>query len=118
LLEVLVVVAIIVMLAGVGGYLVVQRYEESKVSRAKMDVHGLAKQIEQYKISFHEYPASMEQLAQPRDGNAPMVRADALYDPWGKPYQMQLPDGGNTFEAVVYTTSPKGQTVSSAQVAR
>jgi len=45
LLEVLVVVAIIVMLAGVGGYLVVQRYEESKVSRAKMDVHGLARQI-------------------------------------------------------------------------
>jgi general secretion pathway protein G len=118
LLEVLVVVAIIVMLAGVGGYLVVQRYEESKVSRAKMDVRGLAGQIQQYKLSYHEYPASIDMLAMPRDGNAPMVRQDALIDPWGKPYQFQLPDETTTFEPIVFTVSPKGLTISSAQMAQ
>jgi general secretion pathway protein G len=117
LLEVLVVVAIIVMLAGVGGYYLLQRYEEAKISRAKMDVRGLAGQLEQFKLKYGDYPPTIEALAQPQAGDAPMVRPDAIIDPWGKPYQFQPPDGATTFEAVVIANTPKGP-ISSAQPAR
>lgn len=118
LLEVLVVVAIIVMLAGVGGYYLLQRYEEAKVSRAKTDVHELKNQLEQYKLKYNDYPASMEGLTQGVSGDAPMVRPDAIKDPWGKIYQFHRPDGASTFEAEVFTTTPKGITVSSNQESR
>ena len=46
LLEVLVVVAIIVMLAGVGGYYLLQQYERAKDGRAKIDCKALASYVE------------------------------------------------------------------------
>jgi len=74
LIELLVVVAIIVMLAGVGGYYLIQRYEESKISRAKIDAEALSSQIETYKLNNGDYPASIEALAQPQpNGGSPLV---------------------------------------------
>jgi general secretion pathway protein G len=119
LLEVLVVVAIIVMLAGVGGYYVMQRYEDAKEGRAKTDVRGLAGQLEQYSLANGGYPGSIEELAAPQpNGGSPLTRQDALIDPWGKMYQFSPPDGASTFEATVFTTTPKGKMISSAQMAK
>jgi general secretion pathway protein G len=113
LLEVLVVVAIIVMLAGVGGYYLLQRYEESKISRAKIDAATLSEQVEYYKLQNHEYPASIEALTLPQpNGGTPLVPPDKVRDPWGKPYQINAAgpnNGGN--KADVFTTTPKGQTI-------
>src|SRR5262249_32344945 len=76
LLEVLVVVAIIVMLAGVGGYYLLQRYEEAKYSRAKIDAEGLSSLVEQYKLNNGEYPQSIEQLTQQQPkGGSPLCAA-------------------------------------------
>lgn len=118
LLEVLVVVAIVVMLAGVGGYYLLQKYEDARVSRAKIDARTLAAQVENFKLKYGEYPPSIEMLAQPQQGDAPMVRPDALKDPWGKIYQFNPPDGATRFEAEVFTVSPKGVPISSMQEAR
>lgn len=113
LLEVLVVVAIIVMLAGVGGYYLLQRYEESKLSRAKIDAEALSSQVETYKLNNGDYPASIEALVQPQpNGGSPLVPPDKIRDPWGKPYQIDPSgqhNGGN--KADVFTTSPKGQII-------
>jgi general secretion pathway protein G len=113
LLEVLVVVAIIVMLAGVGGYYLLQRYEESKVSKAKIDCEGLSGLVEQYKLNNGDYPASIDALAQPQpNGGSAMCAPDKVKDPWGKVYQID-PAGGHNGgnKADVFTTTPKGQTV-------
>jgi len=112
LLEVLVVVAIIVMLAGVGGYYFMQQYENSKVSRAKIDCEGLSTQLEAYKLTNGDYPTSIEALAQPSATGGAMVPADKLRDPWGKVYQFDptgAMNGGN--KADVFTVSPKGQRI-------
>jgi general secretion pathway protein G len=110
LLEILVVVAIIVMLAGVGGYYLLQRYEEAKISTAKIEARGLAQQCETFKLNNGDYPSSIEQLAQQQpNGGAPMVPADKIMDPWGKPYQVTS-DG---LHAVVVTTAPNGVQISS-----
>lgn len=113
LLEVLVVVAIIVMLAGVGGYYLLQRYEEAKLSRARMDAKGLSQQLETYKLNNGEYPANIEALTQPQpSGGAPFVPPDAIRDPWGKTYSYD-PSGqrNNHAKADVYTTAPNGQVI-------
>ena len=109
LLEVLVVVAIIVMLAGVGGYYLLARYEDSKLSRAKIDCEGLSSQAETFKLNTGNYPTSIQQLTQAQDAHGAMVPPDKIIDPWGKPYQIDPNgphNGGN--KADVFTTSPKG----------
>jgi len=113
LLEVLVVVAIIVMLAGVGGYYLLQRYEEAKLSRAKMDVMGLSQQLDTFKLNNDNYPTSIEALTQPQpNGGSPLVQNDAILDPWGKKYIVD-PSGGHNrgLKADVYTTAPTGQVI-------
>src|SRR5262249_54993449 len=107
LLEVLVVVAIIVMLAGVGGYYVLQSYEEAKLSRAKIDAETLSGRVEQYKLNNDTYPTTIDQLAQQQpSGGGPLVPLDKTRDPWGKPYQID-PNGQHNggLKADVFTTS-------------
>jgi general secretion pathway protein G len=109
LLEVLVVVAIIVMLAGVGSYYVYQRFEEAKVSRAKIDCKNLYEQVGMYRLANEgEIPANLQVLAgQQPNGGDPLVTPDKLMDPWNKPYQIQ--SDGHNYKIV--TTSPKGQAI-------
>jgi len=113
LLEVLVVVAIIVMLAGVGGYYVLQSYEEAKLSRAKIDAEGLSSKVEEYRLKNDQYPANIQALTQQQPGGgSPLVPPDKTRDPWGKEYQID-PNGPHNggLKADVFTTSPKGQII-------
>jgi len=119
LLEVLVVVAIIVMLAGVGGFYMLQRYQEAQVSRAKIDVHRLSEQLDTFALNNGSYPGSIEGLAEHQpNGGGPLSDRNALVDPWGKPYQFEQPDQQTTFKAHVFTTSPRGVIISSQQAAK
>jgi general secretion pathway protein G len=113
LMEVLVVVAIIVMLAGVGGYYIMQQYDNAKLSKAKMDVEGLSGLVEQYKLSNGEFPASIEALAMPQpNGGGPLSPPDKLKDPWGKPYQIDPSGTHNSgMKADVFTQAPNGQMI-------
>ena len=112
LLEVLVVVAIIVMLAGVGGYFFFQQYEDAKVSTAKINTRGLSELVEIFKTKHDRSPNSLDELTQPIDGMSPLCAPDKLRDPWGRPYQMDPagPRNGG-MKADIFTTTPKGQLV-------
>lgn len=87
LLEVLIVVAIIVILAGVGVFALMPRYDEARERIARTQVLALTQAAEMYKLNNEDYPASLEQLAMPQpSGGVPLVTADKLLDPWGQPY--------------------------------
>lgn len=88
LVEVLIVVAILVVLAGVGGVTYMKYLEDSRKDRVRIDVKSLSTAVEAYQIKHGEPPASLAALAQPdADGSRPAISsADALTDPWGKPY--------------------------------
>lgn len=110
LLEVLVVVSIIVMLAGVGGYYFFQQYEDAKVGTAKVKAKTLSELADTYRLKYGDYPASIEGLLQGPDG--PMCPPDAIRDPWGKVYQINAAGTNNAgLKADVFTTSPKGVTI-------
>jgi hypothetical protein len=100
------------MLAGVGGYYLFQRYEEAKLSRAKIDATALAEQVEIYKLNNDgAAPASIDALANTQpNGGAPLVPAEKLRDPWGQLYQVD----SSGIKARVFTTAPSGQVIDSS----
>lgn len=112
LLEVLIVVAILVVLAGVASVYVFRYLDDAKVDRAKADVQTLTRAAQSYEIRFGELPAQLSLLAAPPDSGKPFVETDALNDPWGKPYQYD-PAGpmNGGLKPDVWAVTPDGQKV-------
>ena len=112
LMEMLVVVAIIVMLAGIGGYYFVKSYEDSKRSAAKVQVKVLTEAAEAYYLSNSSYPPSLQALlVQDPQGGGPYLKTqEALIDPWKNPYQYN-PSGPNNSgrQPDIWANSPAGQ---------
>jgi general secretion pathway protein G len=87
LLEILVVVAIIVVLAGVGGYYLLPRVDEARLGTAKGQLRMLTEACDNYSMNNGSFPPSLQALSQPQpNGGLPLVQVDALKDPWGQPY--------------------------------
>jgi general secretion pathway protein G len=87
LMEMLVVVAIIVVLAGVGGVYLMGRYEDVKVSAAKAQAKVIASQIKTYVLDHNGlFPQSLETLlVRDAEGKGPYFETkDAILDPWGR----------------------------------
>jgi general secretion pathway protein G len=90
LMEMLVVVAIIVVLAGVGGAYLIGQLNESKISAAKAQARVIGQQIEVYTVDHNgNLPPSLDVLLQKdQDGKGPYLKTvDALKDPYGNVYQ-------------------------------
>jgi general secretion pathway protein G len=109
LMEVLVVVAILVVLAGVGGVIYMRYLDEAKVSKARIDIKTLSDVVEHYKVSHSEYPPSLVILTQPEDGQSAILEQSALIDPWGHEYVFE-PNTLNplTGKPLVYSNGPGG----------
>src|ERR1700704_6258140 len=89
LMEMLVVVAIIVVLAGVGGTYLIGQLNESKVSTAKIKARNVSQACEMYLVDHSSYPQSLDVLiVKDQDGKGPYLKGvDDLKDPWGNPFQ-------------------------------
>jgi general secretion pathway protein G len=119
LMEMLIVVAIIVMLAGLGGYYVIGRYEEAKVSTAKFKAQQISSALETYRIDHDEYPADLTALLQKSElGKGPyLTKQEDILDPWGKMYQYDQSGQQNAARGAViqrpdvFTTTPDGRTI-------
>lgn len=114
LLEILVVVAIIVVLAGVGGMVMLPQLEISKKKTALSQVKGtLSTAVQTYYLNEGKYPDSLAALTQPsQSGGKALLEADALNDPWGHPYQYD-PSGGHQGgnKPDIWTQSPDGKLI-------
>jgi len=111
LLEILVVVAIIVILAGVATFAYTRYIDDAKVDTAKQSMKVLETAAKNFTLKNGQVPPeSLALLIQPPDGGRPFVEGgeSALVDPWGKPYQY---DGSHSTNGVdpdpmVWTTNP------------
>ncbi len=107
LMELLVVVAIIVMLAGVSAWGYMRYLESSRESIAKIKISTIEKALDGYKIENGEYPESLQVLTQPLNGKAAPLEAKDLLDPWGQPYAYEPQNlNQSTFKPRVYSTHP------------
>jgi general secretion pathway protein G len=113
LMEILIVVAIIVVLAGIGGYYLMPQLDRAKESAAKAKAMTIDKAVQTYKTNNDTYP-TIDALIQPdpKNNNAPYLEDDAILDPWGQKYTLD-PAGPRNKGAKpdVYTTSPTGKVI-------
>lgn len=116
LLEVLVVVAILVILAGVGVVGTTRYLEDARKGRAQLACQGIASAIEAYKSNpantLSEPPTQLSDLLQPPFGGTGFLKngQDDLLDPWGQQYQFKQTTQGDGSEITLVYTISKDQT--------
>jgi len=102
LMEVLVVVAILVILAGIG--VAVFRYlDESKEKIAKLGIKGIEDAAMTYKINHGDFPPDLQVLTQPSEGKEAYLEEDKLIDPWGRPYKYDPSQRNRTGKPLIYS---------------
>jgi general secretion pathway protein G len=113
LMEVLVVVAIIVILAGAGAVYLLPRLGEAKEKVAKANIMSLTTATGTYYLNNGQMPPSLADLTAPQpNGGRRLVPPEAILDPWGKPYQYDPSgprNGGD--QADIWTVSPEGHEI-------
>jgi general secretion pathway protein G len=108
LMEVLIVVAIIVILASLGGFLLIDQYETSKVGTAEAKIHTIEQAVETYYLRTGDYPADLSQLV----GTA-LKKPQDIIDPWGNQYQYAVDGQTNSYR--VWTVHPRTRETIPAQ---
>src|SRR5262249_3664667 len=84
LMEIMVVVAIIVILAGISVVAVTGYLERARVDATKARIHTVETAALQYYTNHNEYPASIESHTQ-REGPLPaLLDRDSIVDEWGR----------------------------------
>lgn len=109
LLELLVVLAIMGMLAAIIAPQVIKYLGTSRTQTAKVQINNVVSALELFRLDVGRYPSQQEGLeslvvAPPTapNWNGPYLKKDsALKDPWGVPYQYQIP--GQHGEVDVFT---------------
>jgi len=98
LLELLVVMVIIGLLAGIVGPRLFGNVSKSEVTTAKAQIDVLGKALDQFRLDMGRYPTNQEglvALTAPVAGDprwrGPYLRKDVPADPWGMPYQYRYP---------------------------
>jgi general secretion pathway protein G len=108
LLELLVVLGIIAMLAGLVGPQVMKHMAESKIKAAKVQIEDLAQTLDMYKLDVGSYPTSeqgLNALIESPDGaqrwNGPYLRKSKVpLDPWNNEYKYSSPGEHGKFDIV------------------
>lgn len=98
LLEILVVVVIIGLLAGIVAPRLFKSVTKSEVTTAKAQIESLGKALDQYRLDIGHYPSTQQGLAalthKPAEESrwdGPYLKKDAPLDPWGNPYVYRYP---------------------------
>jgi len=115
LIEILVVLAIIGLLAGLIGPQVMKQFSSSKPKAARLQIEGLVSALELYRLDIGRYPSSeqgLSALIQSPDGvnnwNGPYLRKKTIpTDPWDASYQYVYP--GLKSEVDVFSLGADGR---------
>ena len=106
LIEMLVVIAIIALLAGLVGPAVMDRLGGAKSKTAGIQITDLDKSLELFKLDVGRYPSNAEGLqalvtkpASANGWNGPYLKGDLPKDPWGNAYRYAN-SGSGSFEIV------------------
>lgn len=109
LLELLVVLVIIGLLAGIVGPRLFKNVDKSEVTTAKAQVDALTKAVDQYRLDVGRYPSSEEGLNILLHSNGdpnwrgPYLKKAVPLDPWQTPYQYKQPGKHNSEDYDLYS---------------
>ena len=112
LIEMLVVIVVIAILAGLVGPMVFRNVSDARVSAAKaqLEIFGLA--LDQYRLDNDDYPSTaqgLDALREPpageppaRNWRGPYLKKPLPLDPWGRPYVYRCPADSDGYDLVTY----------------
>lgn len=109
LLEILMVVAIIVILAGLATMYLIPALNQSQSDLARVKARSLETPATTYKLRNGSFPNDLAILAQPdpKYQNNAYVEESAILDPWGNKYMIEFPGAINKGgKPDIYTTDP------------
>lgn len=111
LIEILIVVALIALIAGMVANQVFGGADKARVKLAQSGAANLAGKVEQYEMDVGALPQRLEDLVK-EPGNAkgwlgPYAKESALKDPWNTPYEYRVPGEGAPFAVISYGSDRK-----------
>ena len=117
LLELLVVLAILGLLIGLVAPRVLGVFGTAKEKIARLNIEGLATDLDMYKLDVGSYPTTEQGLqallTRPADAahwNGPYIKGNKIPDdPWGHPYVYRSPSERDGYEYDLYSLGPTGQ---------
>ena len=112
LMEMLIVVAIIVALAGIGGYYLMGALAGGQKDAAYLQTKVLTQACTGYAAKHGgEFPNSLDDLLVKDETGGPFLKSpDALLDPWGRKYQYdRTGQMNNQMDPDIWTVDPKDQ---------
>jgi general secretion pathway protein G len=106
LMEMLVVVAILVVLAGASVPIYLNYLEGARLDRVRIDTKSLETAVDAYYTRHGDYPQSLEELTQvDPDTSKAYLEVESLKDPWGQYYVYNPSDrDARTGRPVIYST--------------
>ena len=111
LIEIILVVVIIGILAGIAIPRMGGKTEKAKISQAKSNIVGLGMAIQEFEMMNGDYPSSLDQLLDESKGGPYMEKKAIPTDPWDKPFIYAAPGSHNNHTFDLSCTSPKGTVV-------
>ena len=109
LIEILLVVVIIGILAGIAVPKFSGRVQQSQISSARMEIKGISTAIRVFEMDMGRFPNSLDELMNNPGGdnwNGPYI--DDLEDPWGNTYQYKAPGTHNPSSFDLSSPGPEG----------
>ncbi|NJK88603.1 MAG: type II secretion system major pseudopilin GspG [Myxococcales bacterium] len=110
LIEILVVVTILGLIAGIVGITVAGQLEDAKIDTGKVQIKNISDALELYKVKLNRYPSTAEglnALTSPPEGRKPFMETIPM-DPFGAEYLYISPGTHNPSKFDLSSKGPDG----------
>ncbi|MEE9369809.1 MAG: type II secretion system major pseudopilin GspG [Pontiella sp.] len=111
LIEIILVVVIIGILAGIGIPKLGGKSDKAKRAQAQGNIQMLGMAIREYEIMNGDYPSSLDGLLDESKGGPYLEKKSVPTDPWGTPYMYAAPGSHNTHTFDLSSTPLKGDPI-------
>lgn len=118
LIEVLVVIIVLGLLAGLVGPRILGRVSEARSATARTQIELIGVALDNYNLDNGRYPTTEQGLQAlresptrepvPRNWRGPYLRRDVPADPWDKPYEYRSPGEANPDSYDLFTYGSDG----------
>jgi len=102
LVELLLVLVILALIAGLVLPGIIGKAESAKVKAAAAQISRISMSVESFYLDTGNTPASLEELVKEPSGvtgwTGPYIKNSLLKDPWGQPYQYTIPGEHGDFD--------------------
>lgn len=102
LVELLLVLVILALIAGLVLPGIIGKAESAKAKAASSQISRISMSVESFYLDTGNTPSSLDELVNEPSGvsgwNGPYIKNSLLKDPWGQPYQYQVPGEHGDFD--------------------